>query len=405
MAAPDLTDRAPQNSYKDLLQISNSNSGVDSTARTVSDGEGTSSALKLSTTQVAAADGTEALPGLAGGSELSSGWYRIGAGNWGFSILGTKVLDIAAAAFSITGTLAVSGITTLSGLLNLKATDSITAGTTQTQAGATALTAQINNVTVSGTDGDGVALPDATAGLFCTVKNSDAAQTIQIWPKNGSGDTINGGAGDAVDATALGFGQERTYFCVTAGAWLTLTQKIGTDVQAYDADLTALAGLTSAADKLPYFTGAGTAAVTAFTAAGRALVDDATAAAQRTTLGLNFAVGSSNYNVATASGNHAVTGVGFQPTLLYIFADVGGASGCHSYGASDGTTDKVMLGLGTTAPDQFDNDNAIANLRISSGNQASATLGSFDADGFTLAFTKTGTPTGTGKLNYIAIKM
>jgi hypothetical protein len=54
--------------------------------------------------------------------------------------------------------------------------------------------------------------------------------------------------------------------------------------QPLDADLTAIAALVSAADKLPYSTGAGTWALTTFTAAGRALVDDADATAQRATL-------------------------------------------------------------------------------------------------------------------------
>src|SRR3972149_3940291 len=50
-----------------------------------------------------------------------------------------------------------------------------------------------------------------------------------------------------------------------------------------DAELKAIAGLVSAADRLPYFTGLGAAALATFTAAGRAIVDDASAADQRTT--------------------------------------------------------------------------------------------------------------------------
>ena len=56
-----LENKKISESYKDLLQVSNSNSGVDATLQTVEDGEGTSSSLKLSDRQaevLPAADGT-----------------------------------------------------------------------------------------------------------------------------------------------------------------------------------------------------------------------------------------------------------------------------------------------------------------------------------------------------------
>jgi hypothetical protein len=76
---------------------------------------------------------------------------------------------------------------------------------------------------------------------------------------------------------------------VTGSTGLTVTNGdgiAGNPTLTLDATLAGISAVTTAADQLVYSNGVDTFTTAAFTAAGRALVDDATAAAQATTLGL-----------------------------------------------------------------------------------------------------------------------
>jgi hypothetical protein len=90
---------------------------------------------------------------------------------------------------------------------------------------------------------------------------------------------------------------------VTGGTNPTTLSGYGiTDAQPLDATLTALAGLATAADRLPYATGIDTFALSTFTAFGRSLVADADAATGRTTLGLGTMATQSANNVSITGG-------------------------------------------------------------------------------------------------------
>jgi len=101
------------------------------------------------------------------------------------------------------------------------------------------------------------------------------------------------------------------YGRVTAGTNPTTLAGYGiSDAQPLDAELTALAGLTSAADVVPYFTGSGSATTASFTSFGRSIVAGASASSVRTTLALGTIATQDANNVNITGG--AIDGITFD---------------------------------------------------------------------------------------------
>jgi hypothetical protein len=100
-------------------------------------------------------------------------------------------------------------------------------------------------------------------------------------------------------------GAAATSFLNATGAWSAPTAA-GVGAQPLDNELTALAGLTSAADKVPYFTGSGTASTATVTSVARTVLDDTTTGAMRATLGVWAIVAKSTAPVAADYGEASI---------------------------------------------------------------------------------------------------
>lgn len=119
----------------------------------------------------------------------------------------------------------------------------------------------------------------------------------------------------------------------------------------------------------------------------------------------NIKVGTTSYDTST-TGSLAITNVGFTPRLVILLGSME-ASGSTSvftigYAAASGS---FWLGQDHAGVMRFDTTTGFIGILCQSGIATSATLAlaSFDADGFTLTKAKNGSPSGTGRLFYLAI--
>lgn len=192
-------------------------------------------------------------------------------------VLGTRTVNGHALSSNVTLTAADVGAPSGSGT---------SSGTNTGDETATSLGATTHGATAKTTpvDADEIGIVDSAASNIwkrVTLANFKAFLKTYF-------DTLYDATGAAAAVSTTSIGAVPTARTVTAGTGLTG----GGDLSANrtlaigDAELLALAGLTSAADKLPYFTGSGTAAVADFVSAARALVAGTATAANHDTLGL-----------------------------------------------------------------------------------------------------------------------
>lgn len=234
---------------------------------------------------------------------------------------------------------------------------------------------------------DGEVTAYSGTSLTVSVDYTEGSGTNADWnlsiigARGATGATGASGAGSG-DVLAANYGTDYSgnYALLRSNIGLA----IGTNVQAYDAELAAIAGLTSAANKGIQFTGSGTAATYDLTAAGKALLDDADASAQRTTLGLGTAavlnVGTGANNIVQLDGSSKLPAVDGS-ALTNI--SVGTFSSGSLSGSSTTLTTSITSSINKIVVSMSGDTGTAGGVRLgdSGGLESTGYVGGFSEDG------------------------
>ena len=163
-----------------------------------------------------------------------------------------------------------------------------------------------------------------------------------------------------------------------------------------------LAAFLSAGGDMVYASAANTLARLAKGAANMKLFMNAGATAPEWAVGIklkNF-----TYDLSTASGNIGYTGFGFKPSAVIILAGVTAIAN-GSIGFDDGTLHASLSNEHLSSANLWQMLTNASIVCVKSGSDnVIGVVASMDADGCTITYTKTGSPTGTMVLLILALR-
>lgn len=285
---------------------------------------------------VAGADGTNGADGVNAYSFVAGAGFNMPA------IAGTETVTVDTTAWMVVGQIVYVGS---AGWMRVSA---ITDGTT----------VDLENIeTAGGAYGENVAAGTAIAvgekispGGLQGVAGADGGATGTMAAQDANNVAITGGSITGITDLAVADGGTGASTAAGARTNLGLVIGAGGQVQAYDALLTAIAALVTAADKLPYCDGVDTVALADLTAFGRTLIANADAAAARADLQVLKGFGllgtiTADMNIATdqeiamASTNYIIRYIVACNASLSLTTAAGGV-----YAAASKTTAIVAAG-------------------------------------------------------------
>lgn len=122
-------------------------------------------------------------------------------------------------------------------------------------------------------------------------------------------------------------------------------------------------------------------------------------------VGLEIYANSFTYDLTTATGTQAIAGVGFQPTRVEFLTHVNGSNNVASIGWDVGTTqfcffNDLVRGNDTTPETTF----SIVAMEGATPDSQSGQITTLGADGYTITWQKSGTPSGTLLVYFKAYK-